>query len=600
MRLRSLATTALFTGIALLFSSVASAQWLTTYPTSDISFNNGKVGIGTSVPTQKLTVGGNAEIADVPAGGPELINNGVDWTGNGSIGNNWATWYWTGAGGSINFTTYVLSNSQYGFSGNYQRVEFTSVTGTTGGKLYQALTFQKDHLYRVSFKYRASYFLQVTLGDNEGGGYLNTNTGNAIAVTMITGPTIQNRSTLDFYAPGGGVTPTAGQWFEVDDVSVKDVTFGGDLYVHGNMTVGSVDTTGGLLTVRKDQAATTSGSVRNYTAGGIARLNAQSFTGSLSLEQIGTTGGGTGARYNDGGVVYGNGGGGVGVAAAAPAGVLRFYTGGDLATNERMRIDASGNVGVGFTSPGTRLDVLGTAAVYGGARRVMRAIDDTPMQAGVGAGIDFVGKYDTAGNYTQYANLKGVKVSGTSGDYTGKLVASVDNNSGSVIEIATIDNSGLTVAGNIVASGNITGAKVINAVYQDVAEWVPATTHMDPGTVVVLNRDHDNEVMPSMRAYDTAVAGVISANPGVVLGVASDSKAQVATTGRVKVHVDATKAPIAIGDLLVTGDKPGTAMKSQPIDLGGVAIHRPGTVIGKALQPLPAGEGEILVLLSLQ
>jgi len=106
--------------------------------------------------------------------------------------------------------------------------------------------------------------------------------------------------------------------------------------------------------------------------------------------------------------------------------------------------------------------------------------------------------------------------------------------------------------------------------------------------------------MPSTHAYDTAVAGVISANPGLVLGVESDSKAQVATTGRVKVRVDATKGAIVIGDLLVTGDKPGTAIKSQPIDVGGVAIHRPGTVIGKALQPLPAGEGEILVLLSLQ
>jgi hypothetical protein len=41
-------------------------------------------------------------------------------------------------------------------------------------------------------------------------------------------------------------------------------------------------------------------------------------------------------------------------------------------------------------------------------------------------------------------------------------------------------------------------------------------------------------------------------------------------------------------------------MKSQPVDLGGVLIHRPGTIIGKALEPLPSGEGEILVLLSLQ
>jgi hypothetical protein len=41
-------------------------------------------------------------------------------------------------------------------------------------------------------------------------------------------------------------------------------------------------------------------------------------------------------------------------------------------------------------------------------------------------------------------------------------------------------------------------------------------------------------------------------------------------------------------------------MFSEPLDLGGTKIHRPGTLNGKALEPLPTGEGEILVLLSLQ
>ncbi|MBI1822414.1 MAG: hypothetical protein HY036_11860 [Nitrospirae bacterium] len=73
-----------------------------------------------------------------------------------------------------------------------------------------------------------------------------------------------------------------------------------------------------------------------------------------------------------------------------------------------------------------------------------------------------------------------------------------------------------------------------------------------------------------------------------------------ATTGRVKVKVDASKKPIEVGDLLVTSDKEGIAMKSEPLDLGGMPIHRPGTLIGKALEPLKEGAGEILVLLSLQ
>ena len=64
--------------------------------------------------------------------------------------------------------------------------------------------------------------------------------------------------------------------------------------------------------------------------------------------------------------------------------------------------------------------------------------------------------------------------------------------------------------------------------------------------------------------------------------------------------VDASKAPIQIGDLLVTSDVPGVAMKSTPVEFAGRKMHMPGTIIGKALEPLEKGKGEILVLLSLQ
>jgi len=121
-----------------------------------------------------------------------------------------------------------------------------------------------------------------------------------------------------------------------------------------------------------------------------------------------------------------------------------------------------------------------------------------------------------------------------------------------------------------------------------------------PGTVVVLDQTKSNQVIASSQAYDTRVAGVISLRPGITLGEKSESKVLVATTGRVKIKVDASRGPIHIGDLLVTSGVSGVAMKSQPINLGGVQIHRPGTLIGKALEPLERGVGEILVLLSLQ
>jgi hypothetical protein len=158
----------------------------------------------------------------------------------------------------------------------------------------------------------------------------------------------------------------------------------------------------------------------------------------------------------------------------------------------------------------------------------------------------------------------------------------------------------LDVTGSVHATGDIISDGVINAKYQDVAEWVPAQKDMPAGTVVVLDQAKGNAVLPSSIPYDTTVAGVVSAQPGLILGEGSDSKAKVATTGRVKVRVDAAAAPIAVGDLLVTSSKSGMAMKSEPMEINGRKFHQPGTIVGKALQPLASGQGEILVLLSLQ
>lgn len=157
------------------------------------------------------------------------------------------------------------------------------------------------------------------------------------------------------------------------------------------------------------------------------------------------------------------------------------------------------------------------------------------------------------------------------------------------VELLRLDNAGnLKVKGSLTANG------------LDVAEWVEASTDMPIGTVVVLDPSRVNGVMPSARSYDTAVAGVVAEKPGLILGEGSDTKEMIATTGRVKVRVDATKHPVRVGDLLVTSGRPGTAMVSKPVAIGGVKMHRPGTLIGKALEPLQSGEAEILVLLSMQ
>ena len=164
----------------------------------------------------------------------------------------------------------------------------------------------------------------------------------------------------------------------------------------------------------------------------------------------------------------------------------------------------------------------------------------------------------------------------------------------------TSPTSKLHVVGTAHITGNVTVDGNIGAKYQDVAEWVETGEPLEVGTVVIVAAGEVDQVVPSQRAYDTRVAGAVSRQPGLILGERGDSKSLVAQSGRVRIKVDATYGAIKAGDLLVTSPTPGHAMLSKPIKVGRQQLHRPGTLVGKALEGLPNGRGEILVLLTLQ
>jgi hypothetical protein len=272
----------------------------------------------------------------------------------------------------------------------------------------------------------------------------------------------------------------------------------------------------------------------------------------------------------------------------------------------------SGNVGVGTTNPAYRFTVVVDDAVNSGITQVFsveHTTSGTPA-AGMGAGLVFRVKRSN-GDMSPTGFIAGVWEDPTNGTEDGALVfAPVLNSSGHGTERMRITSAGrvgigttapaktLDVVGDINASGTIEGGNV-KARYQDLAEWVDSPQQLAAGTVVVLDSSKSNQVVAAIQAYDSRVAGVISLKPGIVLGEEGEGRVLVATTGRVKVKVSATNGPILIGDLLVTSDKEGFATKSLPLDIGGVRFHRPGTIIGKALEPLAQGTGEILVLLSL-
>jgi hypothetical protein len=274
-----------------------------------------------------------------------------------------------------------------------------------------------------------------------------------------------------------------------------------------------------------------------------------------------------------------------------------FKTSGASLSSTPVTIQAGGNVGIGTTSPGSPL------TVSSGQAQQIRMVDSS-------SNSPYLAGYSAASGGTRYGFIQFASGGSTVSASTGPLQFYAGNESAERMRIDSSGNVGigtsdpggykLNVNGNTNVTGNINLTGSINAKYQDVAEWVPSSEQLSAGTVVVLDSTKSNQVTSSSTSYDTRVAGVVSEQPGIALGEKSEGKVLVATTGRVRVKVDASKSPIHIGDLLVTSDLPGVAMKSEAVNLGGVQIHRPGTLIGKALEPLEKGKGEILVLLSLQ
>lgn len=345
----------------------------------------------------------------------------------------------------------------------------------------------------------------------------------------------------------------------------------------------------------------------NFNFGGNVGVGTDPGSIPLYVAKNGTPLGGTVsyvARFDNAtgtqGVVVGYDSSQGGVIASTGQHPLSFWTYNGSAWGERMRVDSNGNVAVGATTPNAALHVYRSASTLqavGSENRLLQ-LGSNSYDNTYGGQFEFrERRYSASVNGGHALAIYGKNAADATLTADRFLMTIQSNGNvgiGNINPAKTLD-----VAGDIYASGTISGGNVV-AQYQDVAEWVPSGGTLSPGTVVIINPDKRNEVVPSSHAYDTAVAGVVSDKPGVLLGVASDVKSKIATTGRVRVHVDAAKHPIHAGDLLVTSDTPGVAMVSEAVDVGGVKMHRPGTLIGKALEPLQSGQGDILVLLSLQ
>ena len=119
----------------------------------------------------------------------------------------------------------------------------------------------------------------------------------------------------------------------------------------------------------------------------------------------------------------------------------------------------------------------------------------------------------------------------------------------------------------------------------------------EPGTVMVL--DEGGRLVPSARAYDRRVAGVVtgagSYRPGIIMDRHEHrpDRRPIAMVGKVFCRVDADLGGVEVEDLLTTAPTPGHAMRV------GDPVRAMGSVIGKALAPLKSGRELVPVLISL-
>jgi hypothetical protein len=103
-----------------------------------------------------------------------------------------------------------------------------------------------------------------------------------------------------------------------------------------------------------------------------------------------------------------------------------------------------------------------------------------------------------------------------------------------------------------------------------------------PGDVLAISERSDRTVEKSTEPYSTRVIGVYATKPGVLLTerdieTSLDDMVPVGVIGVIPTKVSAENGPIRRGDLLVTAETPGHAMRGTERD------RMLGAVIGKAL-----------------
>jgi hypothetical protein len=316
-----------------------------------------------------------------------------------------------------------------------------------------------------------------------------------------------------------------------------------------------------------------------------------------------------------------------------------------------IAIDTTGKVGIGTTTPASKLDIW----ALGEGAELLRFSTERPwvfrqIRTGPSAGLQLLSTSGlkafeiTANDGNNVATFVADSVSSRVGIGTTNPIAKLDvYGSGGNAVVGTHNGNGLTAGvfgfspmfgGNgvigqadvgsgaygvwgrsangiggffsggtyaLVADGRAK-VDILEIAGADVAEkFLSSDENVEPGTVMEIDPEHPGQLRVARTAYSTLVAGIISGAGDIPIGAVlgnlpgHENAPPVALSGRVWVRCDATQAAIAPGDLLTTSHTAGKAMKAMDVP------RAQGAIIGKAMTSLAQQEtGLVLALVTLQ
>jgi trimeric autotransporter adhesin len=148
--------------------------------------------------------------------------------------------------------------------------------------------------------------------------------------------------------------------------------------------------------------------------------------------------------------------------------LLNVYQGNN---NSRFMVTSGGNVGIGTTTPGDKLQITAPVS-FGAAQLGLRVTDSSAQTAGVGGGIGFGLKYNSGGTYVTTAGIKANKENSTDGNYATALTFYTTPNSGVAFSTRVMD---LLSSGNV-GIGTTSPYAKLSVAGQSVAEYFTSTS----------------------------------------------------------------------------------------------------------------------------